>query len=235
MCNEIRIEFQIHDFKVPVIVMQRPGMMRQPQPPQALMQNRYVETVIHEKLKSVRITWIHGGTNVSIAGSWNNWETVEALLRVGQHFVIVKTLPISIYYYRFIVDGQWTHAPEFPSDLDDSGYVYNILDLQDYIPQRLQKSEDPQSPPSSYDNIFLNEDEFNKPPPELPPQIPVTITQEEASTSNIDQVPSSTHVDLNHLYINKSDGDQFVTLRSTHRFQHKFVTTVLYKSLQRER
>lgn len=69
---EIRIEFQIHDFKVPVIVMQRP----QPQPPQALMQNRYVETVIHEKLKSVRITWIHGGTNVSIAGSWNNWETV---------------------------------------------------------------------------------------------------------------------------------------------------------------
>jgi len=109
--------------------------------------------------------------------------------------------------------------------------------LQDYIPQRLQKSEDPQSPPSSYDNIFLNEDEFNKPPPELPPQIPVTITQEEASTSNTDhdQVPSLTHVDLNHLYINKSDGDQFVTLRSTHRFQHKFVTTILYKSLQRER
>jgi len=41
---------------------------------------------------------------------------------VGQHFVIVKTLPISIYYYRFVVDGQWTHAPDFPSDLDDSGY-----------------------------------------------------------------------------------------------------------------
>jgi len=73
MYNEIRIEFQIHDFKVPVIV---PGMMIQPQPPQALMQNNYVETVIHERLKSVRITWIHGGTNVSIAGSWNNWETV---------------------------------------------------------------------------------------------------------------------------------------------------------------
>jgi len=54
----------------------------------------------------------------------------EALVKVGQHFVIVKTLPISIYYYRFIVDGQWTHVPEFPFDLDDSGYVYNILDLQ---------------------------------------------------------------------------------------------------------
>jgi len=61
------------NFKVPVIVMQRPGMMTHPQ---ALTQNRYVETVIHERLKSVRITWIHGGTNVSIAGSWNNWETV---------------------------------------------------------------------------------------------------------------------------------------------------------------
>jgi hypothetical protein len=48
--------------------MQRPGMMAQPYLSQALMQNRYVETVIHERYKTVRITWIHGGTNVAIAG-----------------------------------------------------------------------------------------------------------------------------------------------------------------------
>lgn len=54
----------------------------------------------------------------------------EPLLRVDQNFVIVKTLPIGIYHYRFIVDGYLTHAPEFPSASDDSGYGYNILDLQ---------------------------------------------------------------------------------------------------------
>ena len=50
-------------------------------------------------------------------------------MRVDQNFVIVKTLPIGIYHYRFIVDGYLTHAPEFPSASDDSGYGYNILDL----------------------------------------------------------------------------------------------------------
>ncbi|KAI5432593.1 SNF1-related protein kinase regulatory subunit beta-2 isoform X1 [Lathyrus oleraceus] len=218
-------------------MQQVPGMMRQVESPQRWMHNGYVETMVHERLKSVRIVWIHGGTNVAIAGSWNNWEITETLQNVGQHFVIVKTLPIRIYHYRFIVDGYWTHAPEFPYDLDDSGYIYNILDLQDYIPIRVQNSEDPSSPPSSYDNIFLNEDDFNKPPPELPPQLQVTITQEAASTSDAGtvSVPSLTHVDLNHLYIHKSDDEQFVALRSTHRFQQKFVTTVMYKSLHRER
>jgi 5'-AMP-activated protein kinase regulatory beta subunit len=103
--------------------------------------------------------------------------------------------------------------------------------LQDYIPQRAEnEAEDPSSPLSSYDNIFLNENEFNKPPPELPPQIPVLLTQE-ASTSNTGPVPSFTHLELNHLYVHKSVDNQFVALRSTRRFRHKFVTSVLYKSL----
>ncbi|CAJ2633551.1 unnamed protein product [Trifolium pratense] len=218
-------------FVAPFVMPQVPGMQR-PGGMMAQPHLSYVETVIHQRYKTVRISWFHGGINVTIAGSWNNWQTEEALQNVGENnFVIEKTLPIDIYYYRFNVDGQWTHAPEYPSGFNqDSGFGYNILDLQDYIPQRAENEvADPPSPVSSYDNIY--EIESNKPPPELPPQIPVTLT-EEASTSNTGRVPSFPHTQLNHLY--KSDGDQFVALRSTQRFQQKFVTTVLYKSLHRE-
>jgi hypothetical protein len=52
--------------------IQRPGMMAQPHMSQASMQKRYVKTMIHERYKTVMITWIHGGTNVVIAGSRNN-------------------------------------------------------------------------------------------------------------------------------------------------------------------
>ncbi|KAK7320252.1 hypothetical protein VNO77_29566 [Canavalia gladiata] len=219
--------------QVPAVVMQRPAAVTN-----ALVQNGYVESMIHERMKRVRITWNHAGTIVAIVGSWDNWETTEPLQRVGQNFVLVKTLPIDIYHYRFIVDGYLTHAPEFPSASDHEGYPYNILDLQDYIPEmfaRLSDFEAPPSPPSSYDNTFLNEDEFSKPPPELPPQLPLTIGNEASSTSDSRLVPRPTHLELNHLYIHKTDRDQFVSLRSTHKFQHKYVTTVLYRSLSRER
>lgn len=49
---------------------------------------------------------------------------------MGQNFEITKTLPVGIYHYRFIVDGYFTYAPELPWAFDNSGYGYNILDLQ---------------------------------------------------------------------------------------------------------
>jgi len=64
------IKFKMAIFKVPVAAMQRPAAIAQPLP-----QNGYVESVIHERLKNVRITWNHAATNVAIAGSWDNWET----------------------------------------------------------------------------------------------------------------------------------------------------------------
>ncbi|KAK7386069.1 hypothetical protein VNO78_32146 [Psophocarpus tetragonolobus] len=241
--EEEHYEYEQHiNFQPPETLFHNTNpLLEQPQVPvvsQPLPQNGYVESVIHERLKSVRITWNHAATNVAIAGSWNNWDTTEPLQRVGQDFVIVKTLPIGIYHYRFIVDGYLTHAPEFPSASDESGYGYNILDLQDYIPEilaSLSDFEDPSSPPSSYDNTYLNEEEFSKPPPELPPQLPVAIGQEALSTSGSRLVPRPTHLELNHLYIHKTDRDQFVALRSTYKFQHKYVTSDLYKSLRTER
>lgn len=42
----------------------------------------------------------------------------------------MKVLPSGVYEYRFIVDGQWRHAPELPLARDDAGNTFNILDLQ---------------------------------------------------------------------------------------------------------
>ncbi|OIW04291.1 hypothetical protein TanjilG_00851 [Lupinus angustifolius] len=216
----------------------------QPPPPlviqqaHALMQNGMVEFVVHERLKSVRMTWNYPATSVAIAGSWDNWESMEALQNAGgeSSFVIVKTLPIGIYHYRFIVDGYWTHAPHFPSAYVISCHAYNnILDLQVYVQEtlgRLSDLEDPPSPPSSYNNIFLDEGELSKPPPDLPPQLPLTIREDPSTASNnpFSHRPP-THVELNHLYIHKTYTDQCVALQSSYRFQNNYVTMVLRREL----
>lgn len=112
--------------------------------------------------------------------------------------------------------------------------------LQDYVPENLailSDFESPPSPPWSYDNIMLSDEEFHKPPPELPHHLPVTIRDEPSTSTNSHQrlSPRPSHIELNHLYIHKTEGEPFVALRSTSKLQHKYVTTQLYKFLTRER
>lgn len=110
--------------------------------------------------------------------------------------------------------------------------------VQEYgleLPERLSKFEPPPSPPSSYDNTRLSDDDFSKPPPEVPPQLQVPFLNKPPSSSNDGDQPLSMphYSQLNHLYIQNQIGGEFFALSSTHRFRQKFVTMVLYKPLHR--
>ncbi|KAL4275044.1 hypothetical protein HN51_057930 [Arachis hypogaea] len=206
-----------------------------------ILQDGYVERVVHEGLKYVNITWKHPvNWDVAVTGSWDNWQTREALqLQTPPHvYGIFKALKTGVYHYRYIVGGYHTHAPEFPWALDASGCPYNILDLRDFIPEMvatLGDTECPPSPPWSYDNMPFNDKEFDKPPPKLPRKLPLITSDDPSYSSTI--LPRPSHVELNHLYIHKTHGPggEFRALRSTQKFGHKYVSMVLYKSLPRER
>jgi len=49
---------------------------------------------------------------------------------VGQYFDIVKTLPIGIYHYGFLVDMVVGNMLWSTHLVDKAGFGYNILDLQ---------------------------------------------------------------------------------------------------------
>ncbi|XP_022943899.1 SNF1-related protein kinase regulatory subunit beta-2-like [Cucurbita moschata] len=183
---------------------------------------------------SVKISWNHGGKQVAIIGSWDNWETREMLQSLGKEFVIIKTLPSGIYHYRFMVDGWLTCAPDLPWVCDDSGHSYNVLDLMtpvSELPESLSEFEFPPSPPSSYDNQCFNDDDFSRPPPDLPPPLRETILNEPSCcTSGHQSDVQPRHTELNHLYQNNVGGE-FMALGSTFRFCEKYVTMLLFKPL----
>lgn len=54
----------------------------------------------------------------------------DFLQRTDKDFTVMKVLPSGVYHYRFIVDGQWRYAPDLPCEGDDTGNVFNVLDLQ---------------------------------------------------------------------------------------------------------
>lgn len=99
------------------------------------------------------------------------------------------------------------------------------------LPENLSEFESPPSPPSSYDNKCLSEDDFSKPPPETPPQLQSTILNEPSSSYDAHQPQCS---ELNHLYIQTHNEGRFMALGSTYRFREKYVTMILYKPLKRK-
>ncbi|GAB2233711.1 hypothetical protein Droror1_Dr00002940 [Drosera rotundifolia] len=183
------------------------------------------------------ITWSHGGNNVAVEGSWDNWTTRRFLHRSGKDHTLLLVLPSGIYHYKFIIDGESRYMPDLPSVTDDSGQSYNVLDVNDYVPESLEsvvEFEAPPSPDSSYGQVFPPEDEFAKAPVMIPPQVEVSVLgTPDSDVASARARPQ--HVVLNHLFIEKgwATSQSVVALGLTHRFQSKYVTVTLYKPLKR--
>ncbi|XVF81431.1 hypothetical protein PTKIN_Ptkin15bG0154300 [Pterospermum kingtungense] len=218
----------------------RHGQMMQVQNDALMVQNttyhkEYVHQEEKEEKRAVMITWCFGGKQVAITGSWDNWRTIEPLHSLGKDFIIMKLLPLGVYHYHFIVDKLMRYDPNLPCEFDDSGNAYNILDLQEFVPEAtesLSEFESPPSPISSYNNQPLTAGDFNKAPPELPPQLPKTLLDQQSLIGRSHKSSARpSHTLLNHLY--KQDGydGKSVALCTTHRFLSKYVTVVLYKPL----
>ncbi|XP_052184293.1 SNF1-related protein kinase regulatory subunit beta-3 [Diospyros lotus] len=95
--------------------------------------------------------------------------------------------------------------------------------------------EVPNSPESSYNNVYLGNEDEARDPPVVPPQLPHTLLNHPTSRDHSGSLPLPQNVILNHLYIENSREPTrpVVALGITHRFRSKFVTVVLYKPVQR--
>ncbi|XP_023529722.1 SNF1-related protein kinase regulatory subunit beta-2-like isoform X4 [Cucurbita pepo subsp. pepo] len=193
------------------VSLSSPGLMLLPQP-QSVPQSAaaFIENVFHETRSRVRISWNHGGNQVAIVGSWDNWQSRELLQNT-----------------------------DLPWSRNDSGNAYNILDLPGYVselPESMFEFETPPSPPSSYDNQYFNEDDFGRPPPELPPQLQGTILNDPSSSVDGRPLPvTPQNTELNHLYLQRNVQDQFLALGSSQRIHEKYYTMFLFKPLSRTR
>ena len=118
------------------------------------------EDMLHGMMVKIQIRWSYGGKRVAVEGSWDDWKSKykdlfkvssygmfvsyvfpsvvtwivfcfrELLPGSGKEFSITKVLPLGIYHFRFIVDGQWRNTPELPLIYDNTGCAYNVLDLK---------------------------------------------------------------------------------------------------------
>ncbi|XP_075262267.1 5'-AMP-activated protein kinase subunit beta-2-like [Convolutriloba macropyga] len=185
--------------------------------------------------------WTQGGRNVDLVGSFNNWSKRIPLNKSTDDFVAIVDLPEGYHEYKFYVDGEWKNDPNAPTVSNVHGTLNNVVEVKksDFdVFQALEldnKDQLSSSPPGEYGQNIPSRHVFDlgipNAPPSLPPQLLQVILNKDISVQcEPSLLPEPNHVMLNHLYA-LSIKDGVMVLSATHRFQHKYVTTLLYKPI----
>ncbi|KAG2194462.1 hypothetical protein INT47_003830 [Mucor saturninus] len=86
------------------------------------------EMTVDNTLRSVQISWNHGGKMVQVTGEFNNWSVPVDMVQETQcHVVSIPMDPSKDTEFKFIVDGEWRYAMDLPHRADGRGNVNNVI------------------------------------------------------------------------------------------------------------
>ncbi|CAM9963276.1 unnamed protein product [Pylaiella littoralis] len=188
-----------------------------------------------EQLVPTVFRWEHGGRQVYITGTFNNWEKQIPMHRSGNDFTYIHTLKKGKHAFKFIVDDEWRFAPDQPTVADIEGRVNNFIDVSDFVgytgeenfeSNRMKQAE----ANDQYSQCTPDLDEYTKEPPPLPPHLRHIILNKNPPANDPSALPVPQHVALNHLYCTAIK-DGMMVLGMTERYKQKFVTTVYYSTM----
>lgn len=171
--------------------------------------------------------WDHGGHEVYITGTFNNWSKQCPMHRSGNDFTYVANLTRGKHAYKFVVDEEWRFAPDQLTVADVDGNVNNFVDVSDFEPMRDYDYLDEKKDDDNYGSQIPDIDEYTKEPPPLPPHLRHIILNKNPPSVDTRLLPVPQHVALNHLYCTAIK-DGMMVLGLTQRYKQKFVTTVYY-------
>lgn len=84
--------------------------------------------------------WEHGGREVYITGTFNDWTRQIPMHRSGNDFTYIHNLKRGKHAFKFIVDDEWRFAPDQPTVADIDGRINNFIDVTEFKPYTGDKS-----------------------------------------------------------------------------------------------
>lgn len=77
------------------------------------------------------LQWTHGGRQVYVTGTFNNWAERIPMRESRADFTVCLNLPVGTFQYKFIVDNEWRFSPSQPLVQDAQGNVNNCITVLD--------------------------------------------------------------------------------------------------------
>eukprot|EP00939_MAST-03C_sp_MAST-3C-sp1_P003298 g3298.t1 len=182
--------------------------------------------------------WTGGGHDVKLKGTFNGGKRTIPMQRSGHDFTCIIDLPRGKHAYKFVVDSDMRHDPDVDKAVDESGDIYNVLDLTGFKCHDNLEQERKQKIKRT-GTMFEGKYGFNTPdlvdyssePPQLPPHLRHIILNHQDNVNGGEHdfmaLPKPQHVTLDHLYCTAVKHGLMV-LGTTSRYKKKFVTSVFY-------
>lgn len=171
--------------------------------------------------------WEHGGRQVYVTGTFNNWQRQIPMHRSGNDFTYIHNLQKGKHAFKFVVDDEWRFAPDQPTVADVEGRINNFIDVSQfvgYLGEELYVKKEA----GEYARAIPDLDEYTKDPPPLPPHLRhIILNKPSPAGSDATSLPVPQHVALNHLYCTAIK-DGLMVLGVTLRYRQKATTTVYY-------
>jgi len=187
----------------------------------------------HDDLVPTVFRWDHGGREVFITGTFNNWETQIPMHRSGNDFTYIHNLRKGKHAFKFIVDEEWRFAPDQPTVADIEGRINNFIDVsefQAYTGDDNYLIDKGDTEEEEFTQHRPELDEYTKEPPQLPPHLRHIILNKVSPVSDTASLPIPQHVALNHLYCTAIK-DGMMVLGVTQRYREKHVTSIYYSNI----
>lgn len=179
-------------------------------------------------LVSTKFTWRYGGNEVLLTGSFSNWRESVMLRKDGEEMTAVLRLAPGSYEYKFIVDNQWRYDGNQPVVKGRNGNINNVIQV---LAPQAKEAADTETPVmeevTQYGTAIETGEDLAKEPPLLPPQLQISLMNAPMDAIDPGVMPVPQHVVLNHLHCSMRDG--ILAMASAHRYQKKYVTTVMFK------
>eukprot|EP01084_Bolivina_argentea_P130778 230884_1 len=201
--------------------------------------------------------WSHGGRDVYVAYSGDNWSQKYRMSRSHNDFGLIMEINPGVYHYKFIVDNQWRCALDQKLVRDANGAYTNVLHVRSHSYQQVideqkkKRKREKQKAQYQYTQNLPKSDHYVQDPSVCPIHLHKVILNNENDTdeegnddedgrnnmrekkkkkSNVNtmELPKPLRVSLNHLYVSDRREEEVVTLGMTERYRDKFFTTVYY-------
>jgi len=114
--------------------------------------------------------WTYGGNSVFVTGTFTGWKDHVSLQKIGNEFNTILRLPKGIYYYKFIVDGEWKFSPDDLTAPDEHGNINNIIDTTtiESVNKIIGSSSDQRKQTLSGSKPVKSDNPFTEEAPQLP-------------------------------------------------------------------